>query len=199
MKKIEQVYREILYHAIEKKNMKLTQLELSQTLGLSLSTINRAVKKLERMNAVKIGKMNFKVIDARKILYLWASIRNLEKDIIYLTRLEMPVKEIEKNIPEIIFAAFSAYKFKFNDVPADYSEVYVYADEEQLKEIKKRFPKKKGNENLFILKADKNAEKYGKTCTIAGIFVDLWNIKSWYASEFLKAIEEKINKIIQEK
>lgn len=190
MKKIEQVFREILYQAIEMKNRKLTQLKLSKKLGFSLSTINLAVKKLEKMNAIKIGKMNFRVIDLRKILYYWASIRNLEKDIVYKTRVEMPVKEIEKNMPNITYGVYSAYKFKFKDVPADYSEVYVYADEE-LEVIKKRFPFKEGRENLVVLKKDNNM-KYGKIGTIAGIFVDLWNIKEWYASDFLKALEEKI-------
>ncbi len=196
MKQIEKVYKEILYQAIENKKYKLTQLEISKKLGLSLSIVNLALKKLRKINSVRIGKMNFTIIDVRKILYLWASVRNLEKDIIYKTRIEMPVKEIEKNMPNITFGAYSAYKFKFKDVPADYSEVYVYADDEQVNEIKKRFPEKKGNENLFVLKIGKN---YGKTDTIAGIFVDLWNLKEWYANEFLKALENKINDLILEK
>ena len=190
MKKIEIVYKEILCQAIEKKNYTFKQSELSKKLGFSLSTINLAVKKLEKMNAVKINKMNFKVIDTKKILYLWASIRNIEKDIIYQTRAEMPVREIEKNLPDVTYAAYSAYKYKFRDVPADYSEVYVYADEEELKEIKKRFPQNEKNPNLFVLK--KSSSLYLKTGTTAQIFVDLWNLRQWYASDFLKALEQRI-------
>lgn len=192
MKKIEQVYREILYQAIENKNRKLTQLGLSKKLGLSLSTINLAIKKLEKMNSVKIEKMNFKILDAKKILYFWASIRNIDRDIIYQTRTEMSIKEIENNMPDIIYACYSAYKLKFKDVPADYSEIYVYASEQELEKIKKRFPQNNKNPNLFILKSDENIKKYGKTSTIGQIFVDLWNLKSWYASDFLKALEEKL-------
>ena len=193
MKKIEQVFREILYQAIEKKNRVLTQLGLSKKLGFSLSTTNLALKKLTKMNSVRIGKMNFKIIDIRKILYYWASIRNIEKDIIYETRIEMPIREIERAVPDIIYAAYSAYKFRFKDVPADYSEVYIYVDENELKQIKKRFPESenKKNPNLFILKKDENMQ-YGKTGTIAQIFVDLWNLKSWYAADFLKALEGKL-------
>jgi len=138
MKKIEQVFREILHQAIEKKNFRLTQMELSEKLGFSLSTINLAVKKLEKMNSIKIEKMSFKIIDVKKILYYWASFRNLEKDIIYKTRAEMPVREIEKLMPNIIYGGYSGYKFKFKKVEADYSEVYVYADENELEIIKKR-------------------------------------------------------------
>jgi len=198
MKKIEQVFREILYRAIEKENRSLTQLGLSKKMGFSLSTINLALKKLEKMNAVKIGKMNFKIIDLKKILYYWASIRDIEKDIIYQARIELPVREIERAMPNIIYATYSAYKLKFKDVPADYSEVYIYADEKNLKKIKKRFSKfsKKENQknpNLFILKLDENMKKYSQTGTIAMIFVDLWNLRQWYASDFLKALEKKLN------
>ncbi len=189
MKKIEQVYKEVLYQVIEKNKNKFTQLELSRRLGFSLSTINLALKKLEKIGSVRIEKRSFSVIDVRKMLYLWASERNIEKDIIFKTRVEMPVREIERNIPNITFAAYSAYKLKFKDVPADYSEVYFYADEEELKEIKKRFPENEKTPNLFILKKSGN---YGKTDTLAQIFVDLWNLKSWYASEFLKALEKKL-------
>ena len=195
MKKIEFVYKEILYQTIEKDNYTFKQLELSKKLGFSLSTINLAVKKLEKMNAVKINKMNFKVIDTKKILYLWASVRNIEKDIIYQTRAEMPVREIEKNLPNITYAAYNAYKFKFNDVPADYSEVYVYANEQELEEIKKRFPQNEKNANLFVLK--KSSRLYPKTGTIAQIFVDLWNLRQWYASDFLKALEQRIAEKVQ--
>ncbi len=195
MKKIELVYKEILYRAIETESKVMTQLELSRELGFSLSTINLALKKLEKSNSVKITKMNFHVTDTRKILYLWASERNIEKDVIYKTRVEMPVREIERNIPDAVYGAYSAYKFRFNDVPADYSEVYVYAKQKQLEEIKKRFPFKEGNSNLFVLGRNDNCKDYGKTDTIAQIFVDLWNLREWYASEFLKEIEKRINKL----
>jgi len=192
MKKTEQVLREILYQTIEKNNYTFTQLDLSKKLNISISTINSAIKKLERMNAINIKKMNFSVIDTKKILYFWASIRNLDKDIIYKTKVEMSVKEIEKNLPDIIYGGYSAYKFKFKDVPADYSEIYVYASDEELKEIKKRFPEKDSNPNLFVLNADNNLKKYGKTGSTCQIFVDLWNLKEWYANDFLNSLQNKL-------
>ena len=193
MKKIEQVYREVLYQALEKENMSMTQLELSKKLIMSLSTVNLALKNLEKMNSIKIQKMNFKVIDIRKILYYWASIRNIEKDIIYKTRVELSVKETEKSLPDIIYGAYSAYKFRFRDVPADYSETYVYADEKELEIIKKRFPQNEEKPNFFVLKKDENM-KYSKTGTIAQIFADLWNLRQWYADDFVRALEKRLIK-----
>ena len=88
---------------------------------------------------------------------------------------------------DVVYASYSAYKIKFRDVPADYSEVFVYGDPEK---IKKRFPLSKGRPNLFVL------AKGGKM-TFANIFVDLWNMKEWYAKDFLAAMEGKINEALK--
>lgn len=189
MKKIELVYKEILFQVLEKNTRILTQDYLAKTLKISLSTVNYALKQLSKMNSIRIKRMSFEIIDARKILYYWASIRNLEKDIIYRTRVNATVREIEKNVPQdTIFGAYSAYKFIFKDVPSDYSEIYVYSN--NIEEIKKRFKESKGPFNLFVLKKD-----FDKM-TMAHLFVDLWNLKEWYSKDFLKALEEKIDGIL---
>lgn len=195
MKKIEFVFRELLFQAIEKGNRRFTQLGLSKQLGLSTSMISFALKPLKKMNAVEVRQRGFSVIDPRKVLYHWASVRNIEKDIVYSARVEMPVIEIEKAMPDnIVYGAYSAYRLKFKDAPADYSEAYIYGDET----LKTRFPEAKGPANLFVLKKDPLMERYGKLTTMAQTFVDLWNIKSWYASEYMKALEARINERLLE-
>jgi len=194
MKKIEFVYREILYQSLEKKNNKLTQLAIASKLNISLSTVSYALKPLRVMGAVDVRLKNFIVVDKRKILYYWASLRNISRDIIYKPRVGKPVQKIESEMPHnIVYGAFTAYKFKFKDVPADYSEVYVYGSDD----IKKRFSENKNVPNLFVLKKDDLMEGYGKTATLAQTFVDLWNLKEWYAKEFLIALENKINGMIK--
>ena len=69
MKKSELVYRELLFNAIEKKNNKLTQLELSKKLSISLSTVNNAIKPLVNMGAIQINLRNLQILDIKKILY----------------------------------------------------------------------------------------------------------------------------------
>jgi hypothetical protein len=54
-----------------------------------------------------------------------------------------------------IFSGCSAYAQKYGETPADYDKIYVYADEKTAGEIKRRFPAKKGYENLFVLKMAK--------------------------------------------
>ena len=191
MKRTEEVYREVLYQA-EKGNNTLTQKAISEKLSLSLSNVSNAIAPLRRMGAISVKKMCFYVINQKKILYHWASMRNLKKDIIYSTRAEKSVVDIEKSMPDnVVFTAYTAYRLKFKDAPADYSEVYVYCDD--INEIKNRFPESKNIPNIFVLKKDKNIDKYGKIATNANIFVDLWNLPEWYAQEFLTAMEEKWN------
>ena len=198
MKKIEFVYREILYQSLEKKNNKLTQLAVASKLNISLSTVNHALKPLRAMGAVDVKLKNFIVVDSKKILYYWASLRNITKDIIYSTRVDKPIQKIESEMPaDVVYGAFTAYKFKFKDVPADYSEAYVYGSDEMTDDIKKRFPESKNVPNLFVLKKDELMENYGKTTTLAQTFVDLWNLKEWYAKEFLIALENKLNDMIK--
>ena len=192
MKKIELVYRKILEEVIEKKNKRLTQAEMARALKISLSTVNLAINHLKKMNAVEVNNRSFTIVNAKKILFYWASIRNLEKDIMYKTRVDTNVVEIEKNMPpNVLFGAYSAYKFIFKDMPTDYSEVYVYADIDNIREVKKRFKENKNEGNLFVLRKD------FKEMTKAQVFVDLWNLKEWYAKDFLKALEDKIYGVLE--
>lgn len=186
MKKIEQIYREILLQKMEENNAILTQKGLSIKLGVSLSTVNYALRNLAKMGAIDIKKRNFSIVNPKKILYYWASIRNIEKDIIYSTRADLTVADIEKLMPSnIIFTAYSGFKFMFNEAPADYSNVYVYSKD--IKELKERFPPNKNPPNLFVLKQDENL----KQITSGQLFVDLWNLKEWYAKEFVELLEKK--------
>ncbi|MBI2647075.1 hypothetical protein HYW99_01240 [Candidatus Woesearchaeota archaeon] len=189
MKRIEEVYREILYQ-VEKRNNILTQKAISDTLMIPLSNVNNALTPLRRMGAVSVKKMCFHVTNPKKIIYYWASIRNLQKDVIYSTRYEKDVIEIEKLMPDsVVFTAYSGYRLRYKDAPSDYSEVYVYCKD--IKEIKIRFPESKNIPNIFVLQKDRSIDMYGKIATNANIFVDLWNLDEWYAADFLKAMEEK--------
>ena len=190
MKKIELVFREILEGLIEERKKTFTQADIARALKISLSTVNLAINYLRKMGAVRVKQRSFEVVNGKKILLYWASIRNLSKDMVYKTRVDMDVVDIEKNMPnDVIYGAYSGYKFLFHDVPADYSEIYVYSD--NLEEIKKRFRENKNEPNLFVLK------KQFDKITMAQLFVDLWNLKEWYAKDFLKAIEEKVYGILE--
>jgi hypothetical protein len=194
MTKKEVIWREILFQAIENKKFEFTQKELTQKYGFSLSTVFNALRIPRNINAVE-GKRGFRIRDIEKFLNLWATFRNLKKDIIYQTNVSKLVREIEGEMPpSTIFAAYSAFLKKYKFTPADYDKVYVYVEEKNLAEIKKRFPPQKGYQNLIALRADPWLKNFGYLTPDCQTFVDLWNLPEWYAKDFLNALKEKILK-----
>ncbi len=193
MNKKEILWREILFQAIEKQKTEFTQKDLAEKFGFSTSTVFNALKIPRQSGAVKVTGRNFSVIDIEKFLYLWATQRNVGNDIIYKTSFPGSVREIEGMMPcGAIFAAYSAYGKKYRDAPADYDKVYVCAGEKALEEIKKRFPKTEGYENVIILRPDQYLEKFGTITPDAQTFVDLWNLSDWYAKDFLNSLKNKM-------
>ena len=193
MLKKELIWREILFQAIEKKKTEFTQKKLSEKFGVSLSTVFNALKIPRQSGAVKVTGKNFSVVDAEKFLYVWATQRNIGKEVIYQTYVSEPVQKIEGLMPQgVIFGVYSAYAAKYKDAPADYGKVYVYTDTENLEEIKKRFPKQKGEANLFILRSDQALSEFGPSTPDVQTFADLWNMKDWYAKEYLLALKNRL-------
>lgn len=193
MTKKELIWREILFQAIEKKKFEFTQKELAEKFGFSLSTVFNALKAPRDSGAIKVTGRNFSVVDAEKFLYIWATQRNLEKEIIYKTNIADSVQKIEGMMPDgIIFGGPSAYVLKYKDAPADYAKVYIYAGKNNLAELEKRFSKNKGEENLFVLKSDEGLSKFGNFTPDVQTFADLWNMKDWYAKDFLNALKNKL-------
>ncbi|MEW6407942.1 MAG: hypothetical protein AB1465_04595 [Patescibacteria group bacterium] len=193
MTKKEIIWRDILTQYLEKKTTKFTQKDLAQKFGFSLSTIFNSLKTPREAQIIEVSGRDFRIRDFEKFLYLWATFRTLKKDIIYSTYVKNSVFEIEANTPpNAIFGGYSAFRKKFNEAPADYDKVYVYA--ENLEKIKKRFPetKAKSHQNLIVLQADKFLKNYGSITPLAQLFVDLWNLPEWYAKDFLNVLREKI-------
>ena len=192
MKRVERVYCEILEKIIQDKINKTTQKQLSKDCYVSIGTVNYALKPLEQMGIIEKKQRSFKIINPKKLLLYWASIRKLTKEIIYTTYSKENTRKIEQMMPPCIFTAYSAYKYKFNESPSDYNEIYAYCD---IDTIKQRFPKTKSQiNNIFILKIDPYIQKRSKKgiAPISLIYVDLWNLNTWYANDFLKELEKKL-------
>lgn len=194
LNKKEIILREILYRCFSDGVLVFTQKELAEKFKISLSTVNHALKSPRASGAIVVTGRNFRVQDKEKLLLLWASHRQLQKDIMYTTRVEEHASAVEGRMPAgVIFAAYSAYRQRHGHAPADYDVVYVYSDHEHLTELKRRFPPVKGNANLFVLAADPRLASYGGTTPDVQTFVDLWNVPQWYAKDFLTALRKKLN------
>jgi hypothetical protein len=155
MTKKEVIWRFLLNEALINKNYKFTQKELAEKFSFSLSTLNNALRVPRDVGAVKVTGRFFTIEDKEKLLNLWATVRGLSNDIIYSTHVDGAVKTIEGQVPAgVLFTAYSGFSQLFQQAPADYDKVYVYADAYDIAELKKRFPPAKGYANLFVLKGD---------------------------------------------
>lgn len=195
MKKYERIYREILIGILDKKD-RFTQLELSKKCYVSISLVNKVLKNLEEIGAVEIFPMQFRILDASKILFHWASKRNVHKDINQKYCIDMGIIEIEKSLP-FILTGFSAWRLLRKKAPFDYSKVYVYIpkNERNIFDIwLKDKPIINGRENLFVMFTDdihliENSKK--KIAPIPQIFVDLYSLAGFESKYFITDILEK--------
>ena len=189
MKKIEVIWREMLFQAIEKNKVEFNQSTLAEKFGFSTSTVSAALSQIRQMGIVKVQKKFFRLVNVEKLLFFWATKRQLNRELIYKTRVDLPIMEIEGLLPgSIIPAAYMAYRFRYKSSPSDYDHVYVYGTKN---EVEKRFPQKSGYPNLFVLKPDEFLKNY-KTLPLSQIFVDLWNLPEWYSRDFYQELLTKI-------
>lgn len=194
MLKKEIIWRDILENAIHKKQYQFTQKDLAQNYGFSSSTVFNALVIPRAQGAIAVSGRGFSVTDVEKLLYIWATQKNLARDVVYQTSVSMGARAIEGLAPAgVVFGGCSAYAHAYGDSPAEYDAVYWYADATTIAEIKKRFPKRAGPANFFILKEDPFLKRFGSRVTPdTQIFTDLWNMKEWYAKDFLTAIKQKL-------
>ncbi len=196
MTKKEIIWRYILQKTFEKRGSRFTQKNIAREFGFSTSTVFNALKAPRGIHAIDVNGRFFTVRDYEKLLMLWATHRRLENDIIYSTFVNAPVREIEGNMPpNVLYGAWSGYRLRYDDAPADYDSVYIYCDTAE--SIKKRFSSSTSNKNarknLFVLRADPWLASFGSITPDSQIFVDLWNLPEWYAKDFLIALKQRLN------
>jgi hypothetical protein len=199
MKKIETIWHHLLWQTLEKGEFKHTQKSLADCLGYSLSTVNLAIKRASNIGAVRVAGKFFVVTDVKKLLFYWATHRELAKDLIYKTFSDLSIDEIEGLIPpQAIMAGFSAARKILKEAPADYAKVFFYMSEGDLGVAKKRFPENNGknNNNVFVLKSFPKQTDYGQLTTLPQTFVDIWGLSDWYARDFITGLEEKIDGLL---
>ena len=150
MLKIEYIWRELLYEAIQRKNPYFTMTQLAHQFSLSTSMVNHSLIPLKDLHIVQINKTKSKTINWEKLLLFWATRRNLKKDIIYSTYSNLSVSECESLMPpHVIPTGYTAFRHIFKTIPADYDHTYFYAN--TIESVIKRFPQSKKNPNIFIL------------------------------------------------
>jgi hypothetical protein len=193
VKKNERILREILYRVYELGENFATQTEIADSCGVSLDLVNQVVTRLSEFGGVQIQTKGVYIINPKKILFYWATRRNLRRDIVYSTRCHDPPQKIESRLSaDFIFTCYSGYRLKFGTSPS-YDEVYAYGKPEAARAL---FPESPGKRpNLFIIKEDEHLRKRsrGRSVTLAQMYVDLWQLGTPAADEILAAMEKKLD------
>lgn len=207
MKKTNIICREILEKCLINRKQKFIGRDLARLLSVSPDTVSSALAPLKSIGAISMYPRHFEVINFKKALLFFSVNRQLSKDMAYSTYADVKsISSIEDRLPEgIAYTNYSGYTKNFSNDAAAYGEVYVYATEFALDEIKKRFPKsavsrRSEYKNLFVMNADYVLEKkimgnnlIHSSVSLPQLYADLWNTESWYAYEFLKKLEKKID------
>lgn len=186
------VFRELLRANMEEKAVRFTVRGLAEATGVPASTVSYALKPLQAMGAIVMGGRGFRMANARKVLLYWCSARDLPSSVVYRKRLGMRVEEMEGKVPpSAIFTAYTAYRLRFGTTPSEYGEVYAYGSPEEFAERFGEPDAGGGGENLVVLEADDHLRRLGRA-TLAQIYVDLWNMPTWYAQSFLDGLEGRM-------
>lgn len=194
------IYREILYRKRTAGQIRFTQKELAQSLGISTSTVFHALQTARDTSIIRVTGRFFVLQDYRKLLYLFATERNLKKDIADSWHLDGSPFDIESVMPPFVnFGLYSAARFFFPVMPVEYDHVYIYARPEDIGSVKTRIGKympnngdeKRGVKNFFIITPDPFFSRYTHPL-FEQIFADVWNAPEWYAKDILKTCEKYI-------
>jgi hypothetical protein len=191
LSRTEMVWRHLLVGAFDQGIRRNSLTQLSGDLNLPVSTIHKALERPRAIGAVRGSASGLRVLDPKRLLLLWAALRDLNGDIVYATKVPMAVNEIEGRLPtSAIPTAYTAFvQHEGRNLVADYEQVLVYAG---VSEVKRRFPSRGGEANLLVLEPDPLLSLYGKVAPRCQVYVDLFNLPTWQAQRFLEAMDRKL-------
>src|SRR6266851_8760410 len=185
------VWRHLLIAALDLGIRRSSLTELSVELELPVSTIHKALERPRAIGAVRGSASGLRILDPKRLQLMWAAQRDLNKDIVYATRVPMTVNEIEARLPvSAIPTAYTAFVLhEGRNLVADYEQVVAYAD---WNEVRRRFPRRRGQPNLLILEPDPLLSRYGRVAPRCQVYADLFNLPTWQAQRFLEALDREL-------
>jgi hypothetical protein len=202
VKKIETIWHHLLYDAIEQKQFQHTQAGLAQTYRMSTSTVNLALIKPTAIGAIRKSGKFFVVADVLKLLYLWATVRNLPHDVLYQTYSDLSINQLVGIAPpNALFGGYYAASQILGEPPADYTTLHLYLPKGDLELVKTRYPFSKTGLNQVIvyhnpLDLYSQIKTPTATTSLPNTFVDIWNLSDWYARDFTQGLEDKIHGLL---
>jgi len=191
LSRTEMVWRHLLVAALDRGVRRSSLTQLSAELELPVSTVHKALGRPRAIGAVRGSASGLRILDPRRLQLMWAAQRDLQKDIVYATRVSMGIGEIEARLPaSAIPTAYTAFVLHATrNLVADYEQVVAYADGN---EVRRRFPGRRGQANLLILEPDPLLSRYGRIAPRCQVYADLFNLPTWQAQRFLDALDREL-------
>jgi len=193
MRKIDRVFREILHRFYTKGERFFNQKGLSEVCRISLGTINPFINRLEGFGAIERKPQGFRLIDPKRALISWAVTRDLAKDITYTTFVPTSPWELETKLPRgSVLTAYSGFRARLGSTPAEYRQVFAYADEEEMRRAFK--PTMRERRNLVVLQPDEHLKRLSSdgVAPLVQLYVDLWQLGK-PASRFVEELEKELS------
>jgi hypothetical protein len=197
MKKMEVVWRQIADDILLERKSEFHQFELAAELEMSIGNVNLALTPLREIGAVDVVGKTLIIRDVKKILMFWAAKRS---NLTVIGTFNTPESgtDLLTILPSgITLTSFAGYVASYNDMPAPIDMVrgYVKAEGDTLIELKRRFREVAKDSRIATLvvhpleyeEVDGGADSVGP----AQLYVDIWNERSFFAADYLRAIEER--------
>jgi hypothetical protein len=185
------VWRHLLVAAFDHGIRRSSLTRLSAELDLPVTTIHKALERPRAIGVVRGSASGLRVLDPKRLQLMWAAVRNLDRDVVYTTRIPIAVSEIEARLPaSAIPTAYTAFvQHEGRNLVADYEQVVVYAN---ANEVRRRFPPHRGQVNLVVLEPDPLLSQYGRVAPRCQVYADLFNLPTWQAQRFLEALDHEL-------
>lgn len=198
MKKIEIIWHHLLTSALNDHQYQHTQAGIAASFHYSTSTVHAALTRPTALGAIRKSGKFFVLADPTKLLYFWATNRNLARDTLYHTTSPLSVRELESLIPPTAaYGGYSAATRLLDSPPADYTHIFFYLPTQDLTSAKSRFPHaSSGPTQLTILKTPPQLGFFNSLTSLPLTFVDLWGQPDWYAADFTKSLGDKFHALL---
>lgn len=185
---------------VERGFRKFTQKGVSDVLGVSVGSVNYTVNKLASIGAVVKGVRGFEVVNPKKLLLFWTVHHKIK--VCYSSHVRLSAYEIEGMMPPGIFTAYSGARLYYGIDSADYSEVYIYVDCDVVREWFVEFESRsilgELRPNVFCLKPLRCFDVLNlNSAPLSLLYVDLFNLDTWYSVRFLKDVEVRLNAVLE--
>lgn len=195
MTKTEIVWRHLLVASLDRSVSRHRSVTaLAEELGFGISTVHKALQRPAAMGAVQIhGSGGVRVLDPGRLLLLWAGNRNLQRDLVFESSVNLPAPVVERTLPSdrFILGGFGAVvAHERGNRISDYDRVICYGAPDDLPdEVRKGSD---GETVVTVLEPDPLLADYGRVTPLAQAYVDLFNTPGWPAERFVSFLNSRI-------